>query len=57
MTGGMKLQVNGQPYTVRAEPDTPLLYVLRNELKLMGTRFGCGLGHADDDGCLAASVC
>ncbi len=45
MSGGMKLQVNGQPYTVQAEPDTPLLYVLRNELKLMGTRYGCGLGQ------------
>jgi nicotinate dehydrogenase subunit A len=30
---------------VLAAPDTPLLYVLRNELKLMGTRFGCGLGQ------------
>jgi nicotinate dehydrogenase subunit A len=38
------LTVNGEHHDVRAEPDTPLLYVLRNHLGLMGTRFGCGLG-------------
>ncbi|MBL7261100.1 (2Fe-2S)-binding protein [Paractinoplanes lichenicola] len=36
--------VNGVPRQVAADPDTPLLYVLRNELGLMGARFGCGLG-------------
>ena len=36
--------VNGSAHESAAEPDTPLLYVLRNELGLMGTRFGCGLG-------------
>jgi nicotinate dehydrogenase subunit A len=36
--------VNGRPCKVRAEPDTALLYVLRNHLGLKGTRFGCGLG-------------
>ncbi len=36
--------VNGQSRDVCAEPDTPLLYVLRNHLGLKGTRFGCGLG-------------
>jgi nicotinate dehydrogenase subunit A len=36
--------VNGQPREVRTEPDTALLYVLRNHLGLTGTRFGCGLG-------------
>ncbi len=36
--------VNGRTRQVRAEPDTPLLYVLRNHLGLTGTRFGCGLG-------------
>ena len=35
--------VNGQRRDVRAEPDTALLYVLRNHLGLKGTRFGCGL--------------
>jgi len=34
--------VNGRPVSVRAEPDTPLLWVLRAELKLVGTKFGCG---------------
>ena len=36
--------VNGRRYEVRAEDDTPLLYVLRNHLNLKGTRFGCGIG-------------
>ena len=36
--------VNGVRSEVRTEPDTPLLYVLRNHLGLKGTRFGCGLG-------------
>jgi nicotinate dehydrogenase subunit A len=39
------LRVNGRPVEVRAEPDTPLLYILRNDLKLKGTRFGCGEGQ------------
>jgi nicotinate dehydrogenase subunit A len=38
------LTVNGQRREVRAEDDTPLLYVLRNHLDLKGTRFGCGSG-------------
>jgi nicotinate dehydrogenase subunit A len=38
------LNVNGRRRKVRAEDDTPLLYVLRNHLDLKGTRFGCGLG-------------
>jgi nicotinate dehydrogenase subunit A len=36
--------LNGSPTEVDVDPDTPLLYVLRNELGLMGARFGCGLG-------------
>ncbi|GGL00008.1 (2Fe-2S)-binding protein [Mangrovihabitans endophyticus] len=36
--------VNGVPRDVDADPDTPLLTVLRNDLGLMGARFGCGLG-------------
>jgi nicotinate dehydrogenase subunit A len=40
----ISVQVNGQREEVRTEPDTPLLYVLRNHLGLPGTRFGCGLG-------------
>lgn len=37
-----RLLVNGAQHDIAAEPDTPLLYVLRNELGLKGTRFGCG---------------
>jgi len=36
------LKVNGKAITVQAEPDTPLLWVLRDELGLTGTKFGCG---------------
>jgi nicotinate dehydrogenase subunit A len=39
------IQVNGQSLDVKSTPDTPLLYVLRNELGLHGPRFGCGLGQ------------
>jgi aerobic-type carbon monoxide dehydrogenase small subunit (CoxS/CutS family) len=40
-----RLQVNGAEHAVDADPDTPLLYVLRNELGLNGAKFGCGLGQ------------
>ena len=36
------LKVNGQTLSVAAEPQTPLLWVLRGELRLLGTKFGCG---------------
>ena len=39
------LTVNGKIHSVSAEPETALLYVLRNDLKLKGARFGCGLGQ------------
>jgi nicotinate dehydrogenase subunit A len=39
------LRVNGQDQVVDAEPDTPLLYVLRNDLKLNAAKYGCGLGQ------------
>ena len=39
------LKVNGAEHAVEAAPATPLIYVLRNDLKLKGTRFGCGTGH------------
>lgn len=45
------LHVNGQSVRVKATPDTPLLYVLRDQLSLKGPRFGCGLGQ-----CGACSV-
>ena len=41
----MNLEVNGEQRSVEATPDTPLLYVLRNDLGLAGTRFGCGSGQ------------
>ena len=41
----MIVEVNGEQREVAAGPDTPLLYVLRNELGLPGTRFGCGSGQ------------
>jgi nicotinate dehydrogenase subunit A len=39
------LHVNGTVREVAADPQTPLLYVLRNDLKLKGARYGCGLGQ------------
>ena len=39
------LTVNGQTHQIDAEPDTPLLYVLRDELGLHGAKYGCGLGQ------------
>ncbi|WP_374659017.1 (2Fe-2S)-binding protein [Inhella sp.] len=38
------LKINGEARTIRAEPDTPLLWVLRDELGLTGTKYGCGQG-------------
>jgi nicotinate dehydrogenase subunit A len=39
------LKVNGQSHQVDADPATPLLYVLRDDLQLNGAKFGCGLGQ------------
>jgi len=47
----IRLTVNGQQHNVDAEPDTPLLYVLRDDLGLNGAKFGCGL-----DQCGACTV-
>jgi nicotinate dehydrogenase subunit A len=41
----MQLSVNGIARNLQAEGDTPLLYALRNDLRLVGTRFGCGNGQ------------
>jgi len=41
----VSLMVNGASRAVDADGETPLLYVLRNDLKLKGARFGCGLGQ------------
>ena len=43
--GGLEITVNGRSHTVQADPETPLLYVLRNELKLNAAKFGCGLAQ------------
>ena len=40
-----EITVNGNRRSVQVSPDTPLLYVLRDTLRLDGTRFGCGLGQ------------
>src|SRR6516164_2146349 len=41
----IQLKVNGKTRAVTAEPDTPLLYVLRNDFELNGAKFGCGLAQ------------
>ena len=59
----MKLEVNKEVLEFRAEPDTPLLWVLRDVLNLTGTKFGCGKGlcgactvHADGQPIRSCSV-
>jgi isoquinoline 1-oxidoreductase subunit alpha len=47
----MKLKINGKDVEVKADKDTPLLWVLRDELGLMGTKYGCGIAQ-----CGACSV-
>jgi nicotinate dehydrogenase subunit A len=41
----VNIKVNGAVHSVPAEPDTPLLYVLRNDLGLIAAKFGCGVGQ------------
>jgi len=41
----MTLKVNGQDHQIDTDPDTPLLYVLRDDIKLNAAKFGCGLGQ------------
>ena len=45
MESEVQLQVNGSMHHVRSAPETPLLFVLRNELKLTGPRLGCGMAQ------------
>jgi len=45
MAENFVLRVNGEERVVNVEPDTPLLYVLRNDLELDGPKFGCGLSQ------------
>jgi aerobic-type carbon monoxide dehydrogenase small subunit (CoxS/CutS family) len=51
MAQQFELTVNGETHSVTAEPDTPLLYLLINDLELKGPKFGCGLAQ-----CGACSV-
>ena len=41
----LTIQVNGKSREVQADAETPLLYALRNDLGMIGTRYGCGLGQ------------
>lgn len=57
------LRINGEDVTVDADPDTPLLWVLRDGLDLTGTKYGCGLGlcgactvHVDGKPARACSI-
>jgi aerobic-type carbon monoxide dehydrogenase small subunit (CoxS/CutS family) len=45
MASELKIKVNERSWKVASAPDTPLLYVLANELQLQGPRFGCGLAQ------------
>jgi isoquinoline 1-oxidoreductase alpha subunit len=40
----IKFAINGRPVSVDVEPDTPLLWVIRDEIGLTGTKYGCGIG-------------
>jgi aerobic-type carbon monoxide dehydrogenase small subunit (CoxS/CutS family) len=52
----LKIKVNGREVPVSASPDTPLLYVLTNEMRLQGPRFGCGLAQCGSCSVLADGV-
>ncbi|MBP7528515.1 MAG: (2Fe-2S)-binding protein [Syntrophorhabdaceae bacterium] len=41
----ISLKVNGKMYEVDASPETPLLWIIRDDLGLMGTKYGCGIGR------------
>ena len=56
MADDLKIKVNGRVWPVSASPDTPLLYVLTNELQLHGPRFGCGLAQCGSCSVLADGV-
>lgn len=43
-TKTISINVNGETRDIRAHPDTPLLWILREELELTGTKYGCGIG-------------
>jgi aerobic-type carbon monoxide dehydrogenase small subunit (CoxS/CutS family) len=56
MADELSIKVNGRVSRVASDPDTPLLYVLANELELRGPRFGCGLAQCGSCSVLADGV-
>ena len=56
MADPLSIRVNGRDQPVSATPDTPLLYVLNNEMTLHGPRFGCGLAQCGSCSVLADGV-
>jgi len=59
----LELKVNGETLTLDIDPDTPLLWALRDHLQLHGTKYGCGIGqcgcctvHVDDRSVRACQV-
>jgi aerobic-type carbon monoxide dehydrogenase small subunit (CoxS/CutS family) len=56
MADAINIKVNGKTWPVTASADTPLLYVLTNELKLQGPRFGCGLAQCGSCSVLADGI-
>jgi aerobic-type carbon monoxide dehydrogenase small subunit (CoxS/CutS family) len=56
MADAINIKVNGRSWLVQASADTPLLYVLTNELQLKGPRFGCGLAQCGSCSVLADGV-
>jgi nicotinate dehydrogenase subunit A len=56
MANEVQLRVNGRTWRVAVPPETPLLYVLTNDLALQGPRFGCGLGQCGCCSVLADGV-
>jgi aerobic-type carbon monoxide dehydrogenase small subunit (CoxS/CutS family) len=56
MAQGLSITVNGETRSVAADADTPLLYVLMNELNLRGPQFGCGLAQCGSCSVLADGV-
>jgi len=56
MSQSFRISVNGVTKAVDIDPDTPLLYVLKNELELKGPRFGCGLAQCGSCSVLADGV-
>ncbi len=56
MADELNIKVNGRTWPVASDPDTPLLYVLANELALHGPKFGCGLAQCGSCSVLADGV-